>query len=244
MELREFAHTFGLRAGTSRCHTCSVRITKGQVIAGVEAVRLRDALRRLKEYEFFAGAVSDRLKAPEDQAHELVRALIAAGLVEERERTLDRQTYGLTLAGSALANAGAGKPVSRAVARRHLESLVERAQAVNACDEYLVWVDRIVCFGSYLDESVDRVGDVDVAIELNPRFDTETFIARSRERVKLAAAAGRRFYSLFDELSWPETEVQLFLKARSAVLSFTTTNDRILEQTTTQVVYDRSCRQS
>jgi hypothetical protein len=50
---------------------------------------------------------------------------------------------------------------------------------------------------------------------------------------------GRRLSSFVDELSWPETEVKLFLKASSPVLALTAARDRVLELAESRVVYER-----
>ena len=50
---------------------------------------------------------------------------------------------------------------------------------------------------------------------------------------------GRRFSSFIDELGWPETEVKLFLKARSPVLALGSTRDKILDQVPSRVVFQR-----
>jgi len=120
----------------------AVRITRGQLIGGHEAVALRDALRRLRGRPFSADEVAWRLGMGEEASAALIGPLAAAGLVEAAEAQGAGPWYKLTLAGNALAGATARRPVSRAVARRHLEGLVARAESANASPDYLVWVER------------------------------------------------------------------------------------------------------
>jgi len=167
-------------------HCSAVRIARGQVISGHDALALRGALRRLRGRPFSPEEAAWRLAAPEDQAPDLVVALADAGLVEEAAPGAPRPWYKLTLAGNALANATARKPVSRAVARRHLEGLIARAEIIDASPDYLVWVERILVFGSYLDEGVERLSDVDVALELVPRTGGDEFIELGRGHVEQA----------------------------------------------------------
>ena len=221
-------------------HNGPVRISRGQLIVGVDAIRLRDALKRMKGTEFLADHLSELIGDMERASGVLAKELTAAGLIEVvPHRSKVRPNYRLTLAGSQLANAKAGRPVSRAVADRHLSGLIERAVQVNESDHFLVWVERLVVFGSYLDPTVSSLGDVDVAVELRPRFTGEEWGRRSEEH---AMAAQRTFSTFVEFLSWPETEARLFLKSHSPVLSLTTTLDRILGMTRTRTVYERSAR--
>jgi predicted nucleotidyltransferase len=210
------------------------------MIAGVDAVALRDSLRHQKSIEFYGPAIAERLGIEDAEAEPLIAGLLELGLIEHRSDTHYGPTYRLTLAGNALANASAAKPVTRTAARRHLNELIERAEAANASSDYLYWVERLVCFGSFLDETVDRLSDVDVAVELIPRYVGDELMERERARVEAAALNGRRFSTIVDELGWPETEMWLLLKARSPVLSLTSTDDGILKDVPTRVVYTLS----
>ena len=211
-----------------------VRITAEQSIAGVDAVRLRDALRTVGD-DFGASQLGRRLGSGAPEAEAVLAQLRVLGFVElDRETGLDH----LTLLGSALCNATAAKPVSRSVAQRHLDQLISRAEAINESDQYLFWVDQLVLFGSFLDPAAEKVGDVDVAVGLTRREpDGDLFAQKSRRR---AEDSGRAFNTLIDLLGWSERELWLALKNRSAVLSLTSTRDRVLETCVSRVVYNRT----
>jgi predicted nucleotidyltransferase len=211
-----------------------VRITAGQAIAGVDAVRLRDVLRTVGD-DFGASQLARRLGSSATEAEVVLAELRVLGLVELDD---DTGTCHLTLRGSSLCNATGAKPVSRKVGQRQLEQLVIRAEAINASDHYLFWVDRLVLFGSFLNPAAEKVGDVDVAVGLARREpDTDVFAEMSRKR---AEESGRAFNTIVDFLGWSEHEVWLALKSRSSVLSLTSTRDRVLEICPSRVVYDRT----
>jgi hypothetical protein len=60
----------------------------------------------------------------------------------------------------------AGTAKSGATAKRHLSAVVERARGYNAEPGKLLAVAEIAVFGSYLDDSVDRLGDLDLAVTM------------------------------------------------------------------------------
>jgi hypothetical protein len=216
-----------------------VHVVPGDSLFGVGVVALRDAFRTLQGRTFNSAAVGELLELDAQVAGELFATLLEEGFVRSAERGADE--FVATIRGNALANATARKPVKRAVAARNLNALIERAIEVNANPDFLHWVDRIVVFGSFLDESKSVVGDVDVAMALTRREeDGDRYIELARARAGQAELAGRTFSSLLDRLGWAEIEVRRFLKGRSNVLSFTTIGDQVLELADrTEVVYER-----
>ena len=68
--------------------------------------------------------------------------------------------------------AKATPPVSRAKAEAALAAFLARVAEVNESDRFICRVEEVVLFGSFLDPTVDPVGDVDVdvavAIRLKP----------------------------------------------------------------------------
>lgn len=78
---------------------------------------------------------------------------------------------------------------------------------------------RVQGFGSFLTD-VPRLGDVDVAVQLDTKLPNDGHrVERYRAHCRQAALDGRRFPSYRDRLGWPEREVLLHLKSRSRGLS-------------------------
>jgi len=75
-----------------------------------------------------------------------------------------------TTKGNALAMASFGKPITRAITRaiadRLLTGLIDRAATWNTDQGRLISIEQLVVFGSYLDPTADRLGDLDIAATL------------------------------------------------------------------------------
>ncbi len=96
---------------------------------------------------------------------------------------------------------------------------MERVHLVNSTHEYAYRVEFVVLFGSMLSD-VERLGDVDVAIRLQPKVDGDAALEEwSVARRRAAEAAGRTFHGVFEWAMWPIHEIFLRLKARSRSLS-------------------------
>jgi hypothetical protein len=95
---------------------------------------------------------------------------------------------------------------------------MKRAHSVNASPKYLYSVRRIAVFGSFL-ERQERLGDVDVAVDLKSRIALD----RRHKWVELfrqhAWESGRSFSTWDEEIDWPRREVLLMLKSRKRSIS-------------------------
>lgn len=142
-----------------------------------------------------------------------------------------------TVSGGALSQASFRRPITRLTAERHVREVVERARAFNKDPGHLAEVVELVVFGSYLDPTVDALGDVDLAVSLR----TKRSAGASRHEfvqtvLDYAAASGRTFGSFTACLFWPQKEAVLALKNRSPVISITTEDVRSLTDRW-QVIY-------
>ena len=199
-----------------------MRVDSKADIAGIPAIKVRDYMRDVQSHSFGADNVAYGLKISVSKARAVIKELLARGYIKKAERLRFEKsfTYNCTKNGAQFAAAMATRPVLRDTADRHVVDLVERIRAVNANPEYLVWVSRLIIFGSYLTDS-NSVNDVDVAVVLNRKEqDGRKWFEAVMRRVRQAKDAGRTFSTYDQELGWDETEVLLFLKKRSRVLQF------------------------
>ena len=122
--------------------------------------------------------------------------------------------------GTNLVISHAAKPVTRATAEKALREFLARVERVNHDARFLGRVNRVVLFGSILREDVDRLSDLDLAVEVLPKIaDRERLEARNLRRIESLARAGHVFRDIFDiHLHW-RREVFRFLKSRSRVIS-------------------------
>ena len=80
---------------------------------------------------------------------------------------------------------------------------MERVDQVNSDAYFLARVSRVVLFGSYLRPELDRLGDIDIAVELRPKESDYQRVREATER-RLADLAdrGRRVAGLLARESW------------------------------------------
>lgn len=198
-----------------------MRIGKDQLIAGYPALTVRAFLRRCRFCTIVPETAAFALKAATPEAAVFLRELASLDLIESAEHlpTGEEVAYEITTRGNAFANASAAKPVLRKTAESALEQFMERLQRVNASSEYVYCVESAVLFGSMLSEA-ERLGDVDIAIELLPKVVEEAEFRQWCDRRRYAARdQGRRFGSTVDWVLWPKEEIFEVLRARSRTLS-------------------------
>lgn len=189
-----------------------MRISRNDLIAGLPAIQVRDALRGCKgDGGFYGERLTARLGVSPAEGAVVLDRLVADGYVEPFHGA-----WRTTLAGNALTNANASKPVSRAKAQEHYDAFLARVGEVNSSERFLFGVEQVILFGSFLDPAIDPVGDVDLAVKTAKKpMDGD----RVKHSLAHAQASGRQFGSFIDELGWPETEVWMFLRNRSKVLA-------------------------
>ena len=99
---------------------------------------------------------------------------------------------------------------------------LDRIKTVNEDSNYLFKVESAIGFGSYFNGKPakdNKYGDIDIRVVLQTKKDNDEHWVLSQQKTKEALKGGRRFSNLTQELSWSHTEVMLFLKNKSAVLS-------------------------
>jgi hypothetical protein len=100
-----------------------------------------------------------------------------------------------------------------------LQQFLERLDTVNSTPDYAYRVESAVLFGGMLSEA-ERLGDVDIAIELVPKVAEEAELRKWCDRRRhLAREQGKSFRSTFDWVFWPSEEIFQTLRARSRTLS-------------------------
>ncbi|MCI0621166.1 MAG: hypothetical protein L0387_05765 [Acidobacteria bacterium] len=211
---------------------------KGQ-IAGVHTLIVRDFLRRSGDFHWDIKYASQLLGLSEVRAKRLVSELLKLGYIEAHTNMRKGKSYSRTLAGSTFSEASAARPLKRETARQKLEGFLQRVREVNESEYFLYKVKRVLVFGSYLQDDRGKINDIDVAVELVHReCNPEKRQVANKQRIDEAFKAGRQFRTIIDEMFWPYHEVLLFLKARSRAISLHTTDDGILKNAQSQVVFE------
>ncbi|MGH3247716.1 MAG: hypothetical protein ACRDOI_16120 [Trebonia sp.] len=197
-----------------------MRVSKNDSVCGLAAPTTRQLMRAYYDERPIEVACGI-LGMGQDAARDQMRAFETAGYIERTKlaSAVGDNWWVTTVKGNALAHADFGKPISRATAARLLAEVVERARSYNADPARLLTITEIVVFGSYLDPTTDRLGDLDLAVSA-VRRDTagERYVDKVLEYTR---ASGRSFSAFHDRLFWPARELRMILKNRSSVISIT-----------------------
>jgi hypothetical protein len=117
-----------------------------------------------------------------------------------------------TIAGNALAKARIGKRIERSAAEELLAGVVDRAADVNRSDVWLHWVRQVALYGSLASGHQETVGDVDVAVAIEPRFAADEFDARQEQMID---RDGARPPTLTDAMGSAQRKLLRHLRGRS-----------------------------
>lgn len=196
-----------------------MRLSKDQLIEGIPAEQARDLMRIFRVNPGLTEFAVDVLEVGEGDAEKMLERFAEAGYLEIADRDRDGAAWWFTtVRGNALANASFAKPITRATAQRHLDGFLERVRTYNADRSKPYSVTRVTVFGSYLDNTQDRLGDLDLAIHVVRRGSNDEYL---RRRDAIIATSNRRFGSYLERLVWPLRELGLFLKDRKPAINIT-----------------------
>lgn len=147
----------------------AMRIDPKASIRGVPVLELRKLLRALNSrLSWDLGTIKTVLSATPRKAEHMLSALEAADLARPR-RGKGSKTWTTTARAQAFASATAARAITRQTAKRALAEFLGRVGRVNSDKRFLAKVTRVILFGSYLRGDVDRLSDVDIAIQLEPK---------------------------------------------------------------------------
>jgi len=219
-----------------------MRLDPSTMVAGRPALEIRRLLRCSSKAGCGIRTVCREFGISAQKAKTILGELEEAQLlVQGTVRGLDgreRPYWENTMKGNTLAMASSARPVKRSTAERVIDQFLDRVATVNGGERFAYRVQRVTVFGSYLTQA-DRLNDVDLLVDLASRKT----IAKEQEALEESARAravqgGRRFGTYFEELTWPQTEVCLFLKNRSRTLSLHYIDHALVEKTEHRVIFE------
>src|ERR1035438_999988 len=180
-----------------------MRIDAKSVVSGYPALMMRKLVRRLNNLmRWNAETVQVILRTERNEAEAIIRALVEAGLaVAQVSRGMDGCTT--TQLAHSFGGATAAKPITRKTADHALSQLLARVDQVNGEERFLAKVTKVVVLGSYLRTDVDRLSDLDIAVELQPKeADWDRLRELTQQRVEQLRMAGRRFSNWLEVEYW------------------------------------------
>jgi predicted nucleotidyltransferase len=186
-------------------------------VAGWPALVVRRTLRELRTcLSWGLGELESASSVEAGEGRALIKALLAEGLIEAH----GRGAWKVTQAGQTLSSATAAKRVTRATAEKALQQFLGRVEQVNNDPYFLGKVTKVVLFGSMLKPEVERLSDVDLAVELTSKEeDFDRARARNYERVAELALQGHRFRNFLDQEGCWYWQIFGFLKRQSRVIA-------------------------
>ncbi len=217
-----------------------MRIDPKDSIGDTPIIAVRDFAQENVRSGFSEPHLRERLSLSRAESEAMICDLMARGWLE-RDTTKSETSsswYHFTEGGSRFASALASKPVSRAVARKAVDGLLDRATAIESDESMLYRVEKLILFGSYLGDA-PTLGDVDVAVKLKGKFDDiDMQMAKDDAQTTQAEKEGRSFSNLSCRLSWPLDRVRLYLKSRSRVLQFCSSDNPVVTKGPHQVIFE------
>jgi len=200
-------------------------IARDQEIAGRPAVEVRGIMRMMHHAAFSVRGLALQLGIDDSAARSLVKALREAGLIEppttvgpwyaaedEGSGRHQPKLWTTTIAGAAVGKARIGVPMPRAKAQALLDEVLERVEKANASDEWLHWVERVVLYGSFARDGDAPVGDIDLAVFLEPRCTGDEFLDRQYEMIDRDGARPSTFAAT---VLYAHAKLLRFLQGRS-----------------------------
>jgi len=194
-----------------------MRIDPKGTVAGWPALLVRRTLRQLRtRLRWGLGELESVASVDAGEGRALIKALLAEGLIG----AAGRDAWKVTQAGQTLSSATAAKRVTRATAQKALQEFLGRVEQVNNDPYFLGKVTRVVLFGSMLKGEVERLSDVDLAVEVAPKeADFDRARVKNYERVEELTTQGHRFRNFLEQEGCWYWEVFGFLKGKSRVIA-------------------------
>lgn len=116
---------------------------------------------------------------------------------------------------NSIRNAKFIKPILRKVADKYVNELIERAKKMNSDDYYIMYVEKIYAFGSYISDSID-CQDIDLYVDLKLKGNLTR-----EEAQKISSQRVPDGKSIIEQYAWAtDFEPYTFLKSKNRYLSF------------------------
>jgi DNA-binding MarR family transcriptional regulator len=185
-------------------------VSSKQCIGPVPVLEMRRCLRFFVDSPFGESDIHNYLQISIANAQAALRALREGGFVADLSNQ-DVTTSGgvrvvLTDKGKELRRCIAAKPVLRKTADRLLQEFMTRVAEINASDEYLMSVARVLIFGCYLTDR-DPIGDLDIAVYLEKRWESDMPSGRYTELIYgHFEKSGRTVKRITDPYTWPSNK--------------------------------------
>ena len=188
------------------------------MLYGQPARSIRDFMRHVGLSTFDEAYLRTRLELSAIEAKAVVAGLLVDQYIDLALPRDGVSMYGLTGKGGQLASASFAPQIQRSVAEHLLAGVLDRARDAAAQEAFVFRITKIALFGSMLGTTT-LVSDVDLALQLSPKFDGDQFTVLNQQRIDFAEQRGKRFRSMIESVVWPRVEVTEYLRGGSRYVS-------------------------
>ncbi len=189
-----------------------MRFKSDDLIFGIEAKRLRDVFKKCPHDTLNKVFFREELKISKKKSDEILDEMIKEKYFIKTDYKDELQ---FLIKGNAFRNLKFIKPITKKVAQKYVEELIDRAQKMNNDEYYIMYVDEIYAFGSFITDSPD-CQDIDLYISLKKKEHISNEEAR-----KISTKRAPRATNFLEQLTWASIiEPNKFLKSKNKYLSF------------------------
>ena len=190
-----------------------MRLKSNEIIFGIEAKKLRDILKACPHNNLNRVFFREELKLSKKKSDEILEEMIKEGYFAQTE--YDKDELEFLMKGNAIRNAKFIKPILKKVAQKYVDELIERAKKMNNDGYYIMYVDEIYAFGSFITDSPD-CQDIDLYISLKRKEHIS-----DKEAQKLSYQRVPDGKTILEQAAWASViEPNKFLKSKNKYLSF------------------------
>ena len=189
-----------------------MRLKSNDLIFGIEAKKLRDMFKNCPYDTLSKVHFREELKISKKKSDEILDEMVKEGYFSKTDY---KDELKFLIKGNAIRNAKFVKPITKKVAQKYVEELIERAKKMNDDEYYIMYVDEIYAFGSFITDSPD-CQDIDLYISLKRKEHISEEEAR-----KLSYKRVPNGKNILEQVAWASLiEPNKFLKSKNKYLSF------------------------
>lgn len=190
-----------------------MRLKSNDLIFGIEAKKLREVFRKCSFGNIRIDFFKEELNLTEKDSKKILNQMIKEGYLALRKEGDDHLEF--LIKANSIRNAKFIKPIIRKIADKYVNELIERSKKMNSDDYYIMYVNKIYAFGSYITDSID-CQDIDLYTELKLKGNLTT-----DEAQKISYQRVPDGKTILEQIVWAtDIEPYNFLKSKNKYLSF------------------------
>ena len=190
-----------------------MRLKPKDLIFGIEAKKLRDVFRKSPWGDMSIEFFREELKLNKKTSKDILDKMIKEKYLGLNKK--DKNYLELLTKANAIRNAKFIKPISREVAEKYVNELIIKSKQMNDDDYYIMFVEEIYSFGSFISDSID-CQDIDLVVILKEK---KKMTMEERNKINYSRVPYGR--TIYEQLSWATNiEPMKFLKGKNRYYSF------------------------